>query len=162
MPRSRDGADRSERLERARVAIERAESLDELKQIRDQAEAARHYVKAAKMGKGMADRCAEIRLRAERRAGEMLRDRDPHPPGPTNQDRSHDETYPPKLDDLGVSKNQSHRWQKLAAVPEESFETYLQAVQDDDKSEITAVGLAQFSARQNKRHTAGAATQETR
>jgi N6-adenosine-specific RNA methylase IME4 len=129
-------------LDRARAAIERAQSLDELKEIRNQVEAARHYVKAAKLGKDMADRCADIRLRAERKAGELLREDQRIRPGPK---KSHDAT---NLSDLDVSKSQSSRWQKIANVPEQVFEDYLTAAKSDERQDITAVGLTQYAARQ--------------
>ena len=73
----------------------------------------------------MQNQAAEIKLRAERRAGEMLKETEKQqpgdykrshdvtvqiPPGP-EKDRLHDVTYPPSLDDLGITKMQSHRWQ---------------------------------------------------
>jgi N6-adenosine-specific RNA methylase IME4 len=70
--------------------------------------------------------------------------------------RSHDVTFspaspaPPKLDELGISKMQSSRWQKLAAVPEDAFESYIETAKADEKADITAVGLAQHAARQHQ------------
>jgi hypothetical protein len=64
-------------------------------------------------------------LRAERRCGELLKE------SSKNETRQKSGKYPrngnpvaplPKLADLGISKQQSSDWQKLAAVPEETFE----------------------------------------
>jgi hypothetical protein len=55
--------------------------------------------------------CAKIKIRAERRIGELLREIDKHPGAAT---RLHDETaLPPKLEDLGIDKTQSHRYQTI-------------------------------------------------
>lgn len=59
-------------LNQARQALALAKSIDEVKNIRDKAEALRAYAKQAGMGLEMQNECAEIKLRAERRAGEML------------------------------------------------------------------------------------------
>jgi hypothetical protein len=40
--------------------------------------------------------------------------------------RSHDDTAPP-LADLGITKSQSSRWQKLASIPDGEFEDALAA-----------------------------------
>jgi hypothetical protein len=75
-------------------------------------------------------RCiTEIKLRAERRAGELLIElaarKERH------SGRGHTKTVgsrvvtprpEPKLDDLGVTKKQSSRWQKLAEMPASKFE----------------------------------------
>ena len=97
--------------------------------IRDQAEAARHYVKAAKMTTAMANRCAEIRIRAERKAGEMIRANPQIRQGGDRKSKYHDDTL--KLDDLGISKLQSSRWQKLANIPEETIEDDAGLVQSE-------------------------------
>lgn len=65
----------------------------------------------------------EIKVRAERRAGEMLAEMQKHNGGRPNGNPSHRATgLPPTLTDLGISRDQSSRWQKLAAVPEDQFE----------------------------------------
>ena len=133
-------------LDRAYLAIENAQSLDELKEIRDQAEAARHYVKAAKLTTAMSNRCAEIRIRAERKAGEMIKASGINRGGNQLKAKSHDVT---SLADLDISKIQSSRWQKIANIPEDVIEQYF-AEPENEEREVTAVGLAQFAARLNK------------
>jgi hypothetical protein len=61
----------------------------------------------------MQNQCAEIKLRAERRAGEILKEQIPHEGGKLPLD---DQTV--ILKDLGISRFQSHRWQLEASVPE--------------------------------------------
>ena len=57
-----------------------------------------------------------IKVRAERRAGEILEATEKHPGG--NPNLSHDVTGSPKLDDLGITRKQSSRWQAIASIPE--------------------------------------------
>jgi len=73
----------------------------------------------------MQNQCAEIKIRAERRAGELLKEREKNKGAMGNPGgrgakivQSHDETaQPPKLSDLGISKSQSSRWQTMVSVP---------------------------------------------
>lgn len=67
---------------------------------------------------------------AERRAGQLLTEMAKAKASPGNQytgkvDRSHDTTGPTTLAELGISKDQSSKWQQLAAVPEAEFEAVL-------------------------------------
>jgi N6-adenosine-specific RNA methylase IME4 len=73
----------------------------------------------------------EIRMRAERRAGELLaemKERGERETQGGNRGNQHREAKSqhatlPKLADLGVSKAQSSRWQQLAALDAASFES---------------------------------------
>ena len=56
-----------------RAALEKARTVDEVKDIRNRAEALRVYLKQA-ADVDMQNWAAEIRIRAERRAGELLRE----------------------------------------------------------------------------------------
>jgi len=93
---------------------------------RDEAEACRAYAKQAGGTLVMQNRCAEIKVRAERKAGELLRDMPRKGLGRPEQ-RSDDSTISdPTLADLGVSKDEPSRWQKIAETPEEPFEQHSQ------------------------------------
>lgn len=110
------------------TAIAAAYAVDEVKDIRDKALALERYAAQARNVEAERQAC-EIRLRAERRAGQLLRETEKAKGGrPTEtgntvlpvSDRS-------TLDDLGVSKKQSSDWQKLATVPDNDFEFALKA-----------------------------------
>jgi hypothetical protein len=60
---------------------------------------------------------AEIKLRAERRIGEMLGETVSHEGGRPEKP-SHDVTVSPRLSDIGISRKQSSRWQTIASLPE--------------------------------------------
>jgi hypothetical protein len=76
-----------------------------------------------------ADYATTIRLRAERRAGEILIDmketRERDPGGRNKRIELHPETQLPTLTDLGVTKTQSFRWRKLAELPPNDFDKTL-------------------------------------
>ena len=99
--------------------IARTVDPTKLTSLRAKAEAARKYAQAAALGLEMQNRAAEIKLRAERRAGELLsqlrlRGGDRRAPSNSRDGRL-------KLAELGISQNQSTRWQKAALVPERAF-----------------------------------------
>jgi hypothetical protein len=112
-------------------AIAAAHNVDEAKEIRDKALAIEIYSRQARNIENE-KRAREIRIRAERRCGELLRDGNRatgtaglgrpklggNVPVPPNSDT-------PTLSDLGITKKQSSLWQKLAAVPAEEFEAAL-------------------------------------
>jgi len=133
-----------EHFDKARQALALANTIDEIKEIRDQAEMLRAYAKQSGESLEMQNMCAEIRLRAERRAGELLKEREWHPPGPDKEDRSHDATEPPKLEDIGINKSQSSRWQQMADVPEIDFEKYIAHVVVEEK-ELTTSGIMRLA-----------------
>ena len=78
-------------------------------------------------------RAAEVRIRAERKAGQLLKEIERSKPGPTAQkDNSHDANYlsdgqketpyQQVMREAHISKDQAARWQQLAALPYGDFE----------------------------------------
>lgn len=107
-------------------AIEACHSVDEVKQIRDKALALATYAHQAQNTE--AERKAtEIRLRAERKAGEILiemKERGERQK-PGEYQKSSDTILAPTLSELGISPDQSSKWQQLAVVPDHQFESAL-------------------------------------
>lgn len=89
---------------------------------------------------------AEVRLRQERRIGELLAEMQKHPGGRPTKNQSHDETsLPLTLANVGVSKSQSSRWQLEAKLPDSQFEDVV-ATAKENGVELTSY-LVQTAAR---------------
>ena len=130
-------------LEEACRLLAEARRVDEVKAIRDRAEAARVYARQARLGLEAQNDAAEIKLRAERRAGELLAAMAKHPAGRPSENRSHAATdfLPPRLEDLGISKGQSSRWQAIALVPDPVFEAHIVQTRSRGQELTTAGAL---------------------
>ena len=133
------------KYDKARQALEEAKNFDEVKDIRDKAEAMKAYAKQAN-DKEMVMWASEIKVRAERKLGAMLIESAENgtratqgthtgnqhtignvvkhdisntspaqPPSPTPK--------PVTLPEIGITRDQSSRFQKIAAMPKERFET---------------------------------------
>lgn len=127
-------------LSRAKEQLATAKNLTDILEIRDKAQAIQIYVKAIGESLEAQNHAAEIKLRAERAAGEMLAGMEKAKPGP-KKDRSQVGT---ELSGLGINKNQSSRWQKEASVPEEEFEGWIAAA-NEAGSELTQSGLLKLA-----------------
>jgi hypothetical protein len=106
-------------------AIDAAYRVDEVKDIRNRAVALENYARQAKNVEAERQAC-EIRLRAERKAGALSREIERSNPGSRKKDLA--ATVVPKsevLRDAGISPRQSKQWEKLAAVPQKTFDAVL-------------------------------------
>jgi hypothetical protein len=104
-------------------AIAEAYEVDEVKDIRDKAIALETYARQAHNIENERQACL-IRLRAERKCGELLKQIEMAKGGqPYQSDGATGRT--PTLVDRGISRDQSSRWQKLADVPADKFEAAL-------------------------------------
>lgn len=132
-------------INEARMRLQSVNTLDDVLAIRDRAEALRVYAKAALDSLDTANAAAEIKLRAERRAGEMLSVMEKRDGGDAMKARSHVDTeLPPSLAELGIDKNKSSRWQREAAVDDDTFEQYLLMCREGGR-EVTQSGLLQVA-----------------
>lgn len=111
-------------------AIADAYQVDEVKSIRDKAMALEFYARQSKNVEAERQAC-EIRLRAERKAGELLKDLQKAVGARGSGSNQHQKKEVPSrsgsapLKDLGISHKQSSNWQRLASVPQEIFDDEL-------------------------------------
>lgn len=134
------------RYDRMRTAIVEAHSIDDVKEIRDKAEALRQYARQAGESLENQNMIAEIKLRAERRAGELIREMPKATGGqPYQAQKSTPDTMSvvepvPTLADLGISHKDSSRFQAIASVPAEVFEAEIIEVKAKNM-ELTSAGM---------------------
>jgi hypothetical protein len=111
-------------------AIAEAHAIDEVKDIRDKARAIEMYARMA-LNKEAERQATEIRIRAEDRCGELYAaavkavGARGNPGGQGAPIVRSDDPTAQTLADLGISKQQSSDWQRLAAIPREQFEADL-------------------------------------
>jgi hypothetical protein len=124
----------------ARSSLQKAHRVDEVKAIRDKAEAIRVYARQANDTE-MQNWAVEIKLGAERRAGELIRQQQD-----SGALASKEKGRPQKCRDVttlksvGISRDQSAKWQKLAAVPESKFEQIV-AEAKEKTGELTSAAV---------------------
>ena len=106
----------SSALENIKKSIVELQDIQELNSIQNMAsgfeEAWRKYYRSSGFGFEQMFLGWETKIRSERRMGELL-------PKILHNGDSHDVTF---LEDLGISKMQSHRYQRLSAIPEDKFD----------------------------------------
>jgi len=117
------------RYEAAKQAIAEYKTVDEVKDFRDKALAIEAYAKQAN-DLDLERDAAIARVRAERKCGELLSEMEKakgggdrksekyHP----SQDATGDPSGNKTLAEMGVTKDQSSKWQQLARVPDKEFE----------------------------------------
>lgn len=142
------------RYEQARTALAAVHSYDEVKDIMDQAERAAVYARQAN-DSDLIKYATEIRVRAQRRAGEMLAQTEKAtgakgigPIAVTEGNRN--QPVPATLEEIGVTKKQSSNWQALASMTEEHFEAAVEAAKDTAGEVTTAFMLRE--AKKGKPH----------
>jgi len=129
------------KYEAACRALAECKSVDEVKTWADKAAAMQAYGRMAK-DKTLEVDAAEIRIRAERRLGEMLAaqkadgglNKGQLKQGPALVANEGGKSAP-RLADVGIGYDLSSRAQKLAAVPEAEFEAELAAKRERDQKE---------------------------
>lgn len=131
------------RIDAAMKALQKATTVAEVKNLHDIAETMRAHAKKVGAELELQNRCAELKIRSERKGGQLLirmaKQKERHP-GRGDHAELHDAI---PLADLGIEKTQSHRWQLLARMVEAEFETELAACIDAGNELTSALELAE-------------------
>lgn len=123
------------RYDAACRAVAEAKSVDEVRDIRDKAVALKSYARIAK-NRDLEIDAAEIRFRAERRLGEMMKEQ---PKNPGHRFGGVSETPPATLADMGIDKNLAKRARAYASINGEQFESQVAEWRDRIASETARV-----------------------
>lgn len=90
-------------------------------------------------GLGTEQEAAEIRIRAERKAGEFLGQMEKAKGKRTDLELGFTlKLSDPTLSDLDIDKNESFRWQTIAAIPEPEFEERIRQRREKGESKADA------------------------
>jgi hypothetical protein len=121
----------------ARSALAEARNVDEVKDIRDKAEAMRAYARMAENTELELD-AAELRLRAERRLGELIKSQKEcgglakggQPYRKSTPSNKVGVEIAPSLEDVGIDYRLSSRSQKIADISEPEFEEAISSIRE--------------------------------
>ena len=106
-------------------AIDACHRVDEVKELRNQAKAFEEYARQAQNTEAERKAC-EIRLRAERRAGEFSAAMEKRQGSRTDQLSSAAiQSKKQQLEQAGISRVQASQWERLADIPQDHFEAML-------------------------------------
>jgi hypothetical protein len=131
-------------LRKARTALSSANSFPEILELRSQAETIRQYIKRIGESLELQNAAAEVKLRAERKAGEILSTVLKRGGNP----KSHDVT----LRELRISKMQSSRLQAISSIPQKTFESHIEQMKlGKELTTSSALKLAREISLKNRR-----------
>lgn len=132
---------------KAKQQLAMATDIYEIKEVRDRSQTLRQYVKQRGHSLPMQNLWAEITVRAERRAGQLLeeqKEKGERDAGMGGDRKSLSYHGSVKLSDLDITFNQSSRWQQIAKIPDEKFDEYISVMKEADK-ELTSKGLYELA-----------------
>lgn len=127
-----------------RVLAERIERIEDAKDLADRAAAAKVWAERARLGQEQVNLAAIARLWAERRAGELLTQTPRRTGGDAMRALSSPTTEaPPSLPDLGITRDQSSRWQRLAQIPADEFQAAVE--QASEQGTVTTAAVTRIA-----------------
>lgn len=133
-------------LANAATALAVATDFSEVKHVRDVAETIRTFY--MKVGENLEEqnKATELKLRAERVLGQMLSSIELGQGKRTDLVADGDQVRDKRktLRDLEIKKSQSSRWQMIASLSDDEFESYI-TENSSAKSELTTAGMLRYA-----------------
>lgn len=118
------------RLAEACRSLAEAKRIEDVIDVRDKAQAVAHYLRQHGDSETAMLDAAELKLRAERRLGELLEETVIRGKG--------NKTLP-----FGIGKMDSSRWQQIATIPDEAFEQHV--AERREAGELTTAGALRLA-----------------
>jgi N6-adenosine-specific RNA methylase IME4 len=149
-----------QKLDAVRQMLAEVRDIGDAKKIRDQAEAIRVYGKQQQYSVECINYCSEIKLRAERKIGEMsaaLEKRERFGSAIHDGSQNKRET----LRAAGIEPTHVSRWEKIATLPVAKFEATIQAIKSASQRLTTNIMLKEALVYTRKAKISGPAGFET-
>lgn len=134
----------------AKQLLAETRDLNVILNIHDTAVAAQAWARARNADE-VAMQAVEVKLRAERRAGEFLQDMKKKgilSVGRPKENSNNLLPLSPTLKSIGVEKIESQRWQRFAGIPEAQFEDWI--IYAKKKTQAALLALTVFRTHENK------------
>jgi hypothetical protein len=136
------------KLDLATKMLAEISSIDDAKDLINLAEAARIYARQVELGLEAQNHAAEIKVRAQRRAGEILDGMEkakgakgnPGGQGAPIVRLQAVSAQTPTYAEIGITPRDAHVWQTIARMPADNFERTIQKTLEE-KLEITTTGI---------------------
>jgi N6-adenosine-specific RNA methylase IME4 len=125
------------KLDAFQQALAEAETIPDVKTLADNADLFKQWLKKQRAGREAQNTGAIMCLMAQRKLGAMLKEQ----VTPGNPQLLHNATI--GLNELGIERTASHRWQKLAEIPEDTFQEFIDNY-NETQDEITTIALIRF------------------
>lgn len=127
--------------DKIRNEIELAKDIQTLSQLSNKLEAIRVMAKQSKQSLEVQNRIAEYRLRVERKKGEWLKENTRKPEEGRPSKVSTDSTL---LKDIGISRDESSKAQRIANLNKDEFEKYIEETKATNE-EVTLSGVVKLA-----------------
>jgi N6-adenosine-specific RNA methylase IME4 len=118
------------KLDQAAKMLAEVKNIDDASQLIDLAEAARVYAKQIGLGLEAQNHAAEIKIRAQRKAGEILEkmDKNKGAATPFQGERA----LPPTYEEMDISYKDAHVWQTISKMPVDEFEETISGLLENE------------------------------
>jgi N6-adenosine-specific RNA methylase IME4 len=129
-------------LQRIQQTLQESTNFNEILDIRDKGELFRQYTRQQKFGIETQNIGGEIKVRAERRMGELLQKMRKNKGQRLGGNIVLPPDNAPTYAELGIQKIQASRWQRAASLPESLFEAYIRETKERQEEITTNAILA--------------------
>lgn len=139
------------KLDKATQMLAEVKTVDDAKKIVNLAEAARVYAREVELGLEAQNHAAEIKLRAQRRGGEILAKMESQQ-GKRTSIQGVEKSKTKQYEEIGINTADASRWQQIAALPTQKFEAVIAETKSADKELTTASVLREVQAHKRETH----------
>jgi len=150
-----------EKLDNAKKALAEAETLGDIKKLESAFNGTEQAIKACKQyvddtGE-MQNTAAEMKIRAQRKGGRLISTLETTPGKRSDLTSSAHGTGSTKKEELkkvGMKTGTADRWEKIASIPEKTFERHITETKEKNE-ELTSSGMLTLTKRPHVSHNSG-------